>query len=95
MKIRLNKKNRSHRYDINRPRQRQGHKYTKYKKCLGIIMIINVSCIALSKLFQTIEKKHFFPYLTEKGKEINNVVKVANKTHIYVKIYNTYTPIYT
>ena len=40
MKIRLNKKNRSHRYDINRPRQRQGHKYAKYNMCLGIIMLL-------------------------------------------------------
>ena len=26
-------KNRSHRYDINRPRSRHGHIYSKYKKC--------------------------------------------------------------
>ena len=26
-------KNRSQRYDINRPRPRHGHKYTKYKIC--------------------------------------------------------------
>ena len=33
-------KNRSHRYDINRPRARHGHKYTKYKICLSILMNI-------------------------------------------------------
>ena len=38
MKIRLNLTNRSHRYDINRPRPKHGHKCTKYKMCL-IIMI--------------------------------------------------------
>ena len=27
----MKKKNRSHRYDINRPRSRHGHKYSKYK----------------------------------------------------------------
>ena len=27
----LKMKNRSHRYDIDRPRPRHGHKYTKYK----------------------------------------------------------------
>ena len=32
-KLRLKMKNRSHRYDINRPRPRLGHKYTKYKMC--------------------------------------------------------------
>ena len=27
-------------YEINRPRPRQGHKYTKYKLCLSSIMAI-------------------------------------------------------
>ena len=33
-------KNISHRYDINRPRPRHGHKYTKRKMFLSILMII-------------------------------------------------------
>ena len=33
-------KNRSHRCDINRPRSRRGHKYSKYKKCLSMIVYI-------------------------------------------------------
>ena len=44
MKIRLNMKNRSSRYDINRPRCRHGHKYTKYKICLHTMMVI---CICI------------------------------------------------
>ena len=36
MKMRLKMKNRSHRYDINRPRPIYGHKYTKYKMCFSI-----------------------------------------------------------
>ena len=40
MKMRLKMKNRSHTYDINRPTQKQRHKYTKYKVCLGIIMCL-------------------------------------------------------
>ena len=40
MKMRLKMKNRSSRYDINRPRCRHGHKYTKYKMCLDIMMVI-------------------------------------------------------
>ena len=40
MKIRLKIKNRSERYDINRPRPSHGPKYTKYKICLGIMMFI-------------------------------------------------------
>ena len=32
-------KSRSHRYDINRPRSRCGNKYSKYKKCLSLMML--------------------------------------------------------
>ena len=42
MKIRMNMKNRSHRYDINRPRSRHGHKYSKYKKCFSMIILIGI-----------------------------------------------------
>ena len=38
MKMKMKMKNISHRYDINRPRSRHGHKYSKYKKCLSIMM---------------------------------------------------------
>ena len=38
MKIKM--KNRPHRYDISRPRSRQGHNYSKYKKCLSMVMLI-------------------------------------------------------
>ena len=30
--MKMQMKNRSHRYDINRPRSRDEHKYSKYKK---------------------------------------------------------------
>ena len=39
MKMKMKMKNRSDRYDINRPRSRHGHKYTKYKKCLNIMVV--------------------------------------------------------
>ena len=42
MKMTLKMKNRSHRYDIIRPKPRHGHKYTKYKMCLSIIMVLYV-----------------------------------------------------
>ena len=32
-------KNRSHTYDINGPRPRNGHKYTKYKTCPSMMVI--------------------------------------------------------
>ena len=40
MKMRMKMKNRSHRYDINRPKSRHGQKYSKYTKYLSIIMLI-------------------------------------------------------
>ena len=33
-------KNRSQRYDMNKPRSRHGPKYTKYRMCLSIMMVI-------------------------------------------------------
>ena len=40
MNMRLNMKNKSQIYDLNRRRPRHGHKYTKYKMCLSIMMFI-------------------------------------------------------
>ena len=49
-------KNRSHRYDITRPRPRHGPKYTIYKMCLGLMMAI---CIKqhLSNISSSIHEK--------------------------------------
>ena len=41
-KMRLKMKNRSRRYDINRPRPIHGHKYPRYKMYLDIVMVIYV-----------------------------------------------------
>ena len=41
-KMRLKMKNKSSRYDINRPRCWHGQKYTKYKICLDIMMVISI-----------------------------------------------------
>ena len=35
-------KTRSHRYDINRLRPKHGDKYTKYKRCLSMMMLISI-----------------------------------------------------
>ena len=49
-------KNKSYRYNINRPRARHGQNYTKYKKCITIIMVI---CIKqhLSKNWSSVHEK--------------------------------------
>ena len=33
-------KTRSHRYDINKLRRSHGHKYTKYKTCLSMMILL-------------------------------------------------------
>ena len=59
MKMRLKTGRRSQRYDVNRPRPRQGHKYTKYKMYLSIITVIcikqhlsNIRCSIREKVKQ-------------------------------------------
>ena len=37
MKMEMKKK--SHKYGINRPRSRHEHKYSKYKKCISMMML--------------------------------------------------------
>ena len=36
----MKKKNRSHKHNANRPKFKHGHKYSKYKKCLSMIMLV-------------------------------------------------------
>ena len=40
--MKMKMKNRLHRYSINRPRSRRGHKYIKYKECLTVVMLIYI-----------------------------------------------------
>ena len=56
MKMRLKVKNRIRRYYINRPRPRHGRKYTKYKSCLSIMMVIGVKQ-HLSNICSSIQDK--------------------------------------
>ena len=52
----LKMKKRSHRYNINRPRPTNGHKYTKCKMCLCVMMVI---CIKeqLNNIWSSIHEK--------------------------------------
>ena len=43
MKMTMKMKNRSQRFDINKPRPRHGYKYTRYKKCLSMMMLIFIN----------------------------------------------------
>ena len=56
MKMKMKIRNESHRYDINRPKSRRGHKHSKYKTCLSMIMLI---CIKqhLSNILDSIQER--------------------------------------
>ena len=40
--MKMKMKNRSHRYHINRPRFRHGHKCSKCEKCFSMMMLIHI-----------------------------------------------------
>ena len=42
MKMQIKKNNRTHRDYINRPSPTHGHKYTKYKKCPSMMVLMCV-----------------------------------------------------
>ena len=56
MKMKMNMKKRSHRYDINRPSSRHGHKYSKYKKYLGMITFVG-NKQHLSNIWSSVHEK--------------------------------------
>ena len=50
MKMTMKRKNRSHRYNINRPRCRHGRKYSKYSTyimCLTMMMLVSIKSMNL------------------------------------------------
>ena len=51
--MKMKMKKRSHKCDINISRSRHGHKYSKYKKCLIMIML---TCIHLSNIWSSIHE---------------------------------------
>ena len=52
--MRVKMKNRSHRYDMNRTRSGHDYKYTKYKMCLSMMMIMcNNEAEFITKLSNT------------------------------------------
>ena len=67
METKMKIKNISHRYDINRHRPRYGHKYSKYKKCLSMMLLI---CIKehLSNIWSSVYEKvkHHWGWVEQK-----------------------------
>ena len=72
-------KSRSHRYDINRPMSRHGRQYSKYKKCLTMMVL---TCI--SNTYATFEAQFM--------KKLNNTEVELEKCDDYKKrVYSTFT----
>ena len=42
MKMKMKIKNGLHRYDKNRPKSKHEHKYSKYKKCFNMMMLLYI-----------------------------------------------------
>ena len=67
METKMKIKNISHRYDTNRHRPRYGHKYSKYKKCLSMMLLI---CIKehLSNIWSSVYEKvkHHWGWVEQK-----------------------------
>ena len=76
-------KNRSHRYDMNRHRSRNGHKYSKYKKSLNVTMPL---CIKQLLRFESAE----FPFKAQLIKKLSNTEAELKKrvTYTVKPVYN-------
>ena len=80
-KMGLKIKHRSLRYDINRPKPRHGSKYTKYKMCLSIMMVI---CI----------KQHLSNMKNLSNTEAELEKSVAYKKNVYFRFFSIFTLIF-
>ena len=76
--MRLKKKNGSPKYDMNRPRPRHGHEYTKYKMFFNIMIL---ECIKqhLSNVWSSIHEKFT-------NTEVELKKSVAYKKSVYIII---------
>ena len=72
IKMRMKMKNRSNRYDINRNRPRHGHKYTKYKMYLSVMMVM---C----------NKKHLSNIWSWTHEKLNNTEAELKKKALLIK----------
>ena len=85
MKVRQKIKNRSHRYNINRPRPRHGHKYTKYKICNMVVCVKQ----HLSNIWISIHEKVHYHWDWFKKRDIYKKSVHSSKTEMLL-VYRTY-----
>ena len=79
MKMKMKMKNKLHRYDKNKSESRQGHKYSKYKKCVSMMMLL---CIKqhLSNIWSSIYEK-----LSKTEAELKKSVAYTKKARTALK----------
>ena len=75
MQMKMKRKKRKLRYDINRPRSRYGHKYSKYKKFLSMMIHI---CI----------KQHLATFEAQLTKMLSSTEDELNKSVAYKRTSN-------
>ena len=80
--MKLKMKTRSHRYDLNRPKLRQRHKYSKYEKCVSMIMLYVLN--NTSATFET----QFMKKLSNTKTELKKKNVAYKKACISSKSYN-------
>ena len=56
MKMEMRMKNRSHRHNVKRPGPWHGHRYSKSRKCLGMMMLVWIQQ-QLSNIRSTVHEK--------------------------------------
>ena len=83
--MRLKMKSRPQRYDIYRPRPRHGQKYTQYKMCLSIIMVISIKQ-HLSNIWSSVheEVKQHYGWVKKKHVMAPVAISKAGKTSIFL-----------
>ena len=91
MKMKMNMKDGSHRYDINKCRTRHGYKYSKNKKCFIMIMLI---CIKqhLRNILSSIHEKFKQHWEWVEKKPCLNKMCILNKNLVYCIEYQVYRP---
>ena len=82
--MKVKKKNRSHRYNINRPTSRHMLTYTKYKKCLSMMMLVCIKQHPTNAWSSVYEKVKEYCGWVEKNVLLIKHKRVLQKTNTLI-----------
>ena len=84
--LKTNMKKRLHRYNINRPKSRYGHKYSKYQKCHGMMMLFKQH---LSNIWGSVHEKvkQHWSWVEEKRVHESHIQKPERLSLMYIELY--------